>query len=70
MITWVAEEYEVTGIAASMYLNLVDEQADPIVIATLDIICVLMDTPRIVMIVVKRSLGPTLNSGFSVEKPD
>lgn len=57
MITLVAEEYEVMGIAANMYSNLVDEQVDRIVIATLNIICVLMDTPRIVMIVVNVELN-------------
>ena len=57
MITSVAEEYGVINIAADMYLNLVNEPADRIVIATLDIICVLMDTPRIVIIVVKLQLN-------------
>lgn len=57
MITLVAEEYEVMGIAAKMYSNLVDEEADRIVIATLNIICVLMDTPRIVIIVVNHELS-------------
>lgn len=56
MIMLVVAEYEVMGIAAKTYLNLVDEQVARIVIATLNIICVLMDTLKIAIIVAKPQL--------------
>gem|GEM_PF-3716762 len=48
----VTAEYVVMSIAAAMYSNRVDDQADRFVIATLNIICALMDTPGIVVLVV------------------
>lgn len=48
MLIRVVGEYVAIGIAANVYLNLVEELADLTVIATVNIICALMDTSTIV----------------------